>query len=193
MLRPVLITPPVNRIVDLVTAKLHCRVDFTDDDTLITSLILAAESYLDGYSGILGRALINQTWEQSFDSFDSLRLPVGIASNIASLKYYDTNNVQQTLVNTTYQLFTNEAYSFADLAPTKSWPSIYTRPDSVTVQWIAGYGPNATDVPAAIVQAIKMLLGHWYENRGTVVMDMKTEDMPMASTALLAPFRRIGV
>ena len=193
MLRPVLITAPATRIVDLTAAKQHCRVDHADDDTLITALIAAAESYLDGYSGICGRALINQTWEQSFSGFGCLRLPVGIASSVVSVKYYDATNALQTLAAPTYQLFTDALGSYVDLAPDQSWPSVYTRADAVKVQWVAGYGATADQVPSAIVQAAKMMIGHWYENRETVSSEAKSGEIPFAAAALLAPFRRVGV
>ena len=62
---PVLITPPAAQPVTLPEAKAHCRVDGSDDDALITGLIAAAVGHLDGWSGVLGRCIMPQTWRIS--------------------------------------------------------------------------------------------------------------------------------
>lgn len=62
---PVLVTPPTAQIVSLDEAKLHCRVDHAEDDTLIATYISAAIGHLDGWTGVLGRCLMPQTWRVS--------------------------------------------------------------------------------------------------------------------------------
>lgn len=59
---PVLVTPPVGPVVDLIELKQHLRVDHGDDDALIASLQLAAVAHMDGWTGILGRCILAQTW-----------------------------------------------------------------------------------------------------------------------------------
>ena len=38
--------------------------------------------------------------------------------------------------------------------------------DAIKITWIAGYGDNATDVPASIRRGIIMTASHLYTNRG---------------------------
>ena len=64
MHRPVLVTPPAETPVSRTEAKAHLRVDGTGDDDLIDGLIDAAVAHLDGYTGILGRCMVTQTWRQ---------------------------------------------------------------------------------------------------------------------------------
>lgn len=210
MLRPTLITPaPPLTLVTLAEAKGHCRVDDTDNDDVITALVAAAESHLDGYSGRLGRALLAQTWEQKFWNFYEcaglglrdnereigkfpfiykIRLPVGIASSIESIKYFDVNNTEQTLDPSVYQLLADERGSYISLKPNQSWPGIFYREDAITIQWKAGYGTAAASVPAAIKVAMKMMVAHWFENRGVILADKRMESLPLAVEALIAPF-----
>lgn len=47
-LSPVRTAAPAELPITLAEAKAHCRVDYTDDDAFITSLIGAAVSHLDG-------------------------------------------------------------------------------------------------------------------------------------------------
>src|SRR4051794_4197557 len=67
-MRLVQITPPSVEPVTLAEAKLHCKVDFTDDDALITSLIAAARMVCETR---LRQALVTQTWVLYLDSFPS--------------------------------------------------------------------------------------------------------------------------
>lgn len=192
MLAPKLIIEPETQLVVLADAKLHVRVDFPDDDDLILALIVSATMYLDGYSGILGRALITQTWSQQFSRFcDGQRLAVGDVTTITSIKYFDSDNVEQTLDASVYEFFTDQLGPYVALKPGQVWPASYNRIDAVTIAYVAGYG-DADDVPGPIKQAILMMVGHHYQHRETA-SSMKIEELPFSVSALIAPFRRIQV
>lgn len=62
---PVLVTPPASKPVTLADAKEHMHVDHDDDDAVISGYIDSAVSYLDAQTGILGRAIMPQTWRVS--------------------------------------------------------------------------------------------------------------------------------
>lgn len=193
MLTPVRTVAPAVTPVSVAEAKANSRVDTSDDDTLIGVLIDAAVAHLDGYAGTLGRALVQQTWRQDVAAFiDPLRLPVGNVMAISSITYYDSSNALQTLSTDVYTAMSDERGSYVTLKPDQSWPSVYSRPDAVRVTWTAGYGANASDVPAAIRQAILLMVSSWYENRETTVIGTIVADLPMGSQALLAPYRRVG-
>lgn len=59
---------PVTEPVSLDEAKLHLRVDLTDEDTLIDTLIAAAREDCEKFQN---RAYISQTWELWLDAFPS--------------------------------------------------------------------------------------------------------------------------
>ncbi len=195
MLRPVQTIAPSGAIVTLDEAKSHLRVDYSDDDTLIQGLIDGAVSHLDGYSGILGRPLLNQTWAQSFVDFSASpwRLRFADLQSISSIKYYDLANVQQTLSTSIYSVLTDEIGPYITLVSGQSYPNIYSRDDAVTVTWVCGYGVDATKIPADIKVAIKMMVAHWYENRGVIVTEKRLEIIPMAVDALLVKYSRVAV
>lgn len=191
MLSPVRTVAPASQIVTLAEAKLHLAVSNTDFDALIAGLISAATDHLDGYSGILGRALITQTWRQDFAGFSGcMRLPVGNLLSVSSVSYYDVDNSQQTLSTDVYSALSDAIGPLLVLNSGSSWPATYPRQDAVRVTWTAGYGPSASDVPAAIKQAILLLVGHWYANREAVSAGGSPAELPMGVTALIDPFRR---
>lgn len=195
MLAPVRSVAPAVAILTTSEAKAHLRVDTSDEDTLIDALVSAATSHMDGHSGILGRALITQTWYQDFDAFSScMRLPVGNLIAISSVAYYDANNSTQTLANTVYTAFSDAIGPYLTLKPDQDWPSSYARPDAIRVTWTAGYGATAASVPEAIRHAARLMVGHWYENREAVnIGSGQPVDVPMTVDRLLMPFRRVGV
>lgn len=191
MLAPVRTVAPSASLVTLTEAKLHCRIDGPDEDVLLGALVKAAHDHIDGYSGVLGRALLTQTWRQDFDAFsDTMRLPVGNLLAVSSITYYDSTNAQQTLASSVYTGFSDTFGPYVTRKPGQVWPGTYTRPDAVSVTWTAGYGPAASDVPAPVKQAALLLIGHWYANREAVSADAGMS-VPFAVDALLAPFRRL--
>lgn len=189
MPRLVRVTPPAVTPVSLVEAKAHLRVDHSDDDALITALIEAATGHLDGWTGILGRALINQTWRVDVPAWGyPLRLPLGPVQSVTSVAYWDVNNTDAVFAAERYSLHTDALGAAIHLNSGSSWPSVYSRQDAIRVTFVAGYGLAAADVPAPIRQAILLLVGHWYANREAVVSG-NFEQLPLAVNALLTPLR----
>lgn len=185
---PVLVKAPATLPVTLEQAKTHCRVDGTDEDEFISSLIAAATGYLDGWSGILGRCLVTQTWRQDFDRLErELRLPMPAAS-IVSITYVDATGLASTFKVPTHALKADELGSFVDIECTGlPAPAANTR---VGVTFVAGSAPE--EVAAPIRQALLLLVGHWYANREAVAQTTFKE-LPMAVSSLLAPYRRVSL
>ena len=60
---PTLVTAPSADIVSIQDLKAHLRVTNSDEDLLIAALGDAARAYLDGWTGVLGRCIMPQTWQ----------------------------------------------------------------------------------------------------------------------------------
>lgn len=196
MLRPIRTVAPTTRIVSLEDAKLHLRVDADDENDLIAALVLAAESYVDGWSGVLGRCLINQTWEITFGNWPAGCMDLCFPDvSLVSVKYVDADNVEQTLSGSTYELLQGPRNSILRWLDTFTAPLVKDSEKAITVTITAGFGDAAEDIPQAIIQAAKLLIGAWYENREETVMAVSVGKLPesIAVTALLSPFRRVGL
>lgn len=194
MLRPALVTAPADIPVTLTEAKAWMWVDHSSHDTLITSMLAGAVAHLDGYTGILGRCIINQTWRVDLPDWPAdgdIRLPFPDVSSVM-VKYSDTNDAEQTVSAALYETMQDHRGSFVRFKEGFTSPGVYDdRTDAVRVTLVAGFGAAAANVPEAVKTAIKMLAAHWYANREAVGVAM--QEVPLGVTALLAPYRRIGV
>lgn len=196
MYRPVLVTPPAIKPVTLTEAKAWLDIGYTDKDTVITGLIGAATAHLDGWTGILGRCLCEQTWRQDFDDFRScLRLPLFPVISITSVKYTDTNDAEQTIASENYTLKNDDLGTYVEFTSSYSFPSLNTESAAVRVTYLAGYAdiagtPKTSSVPDDIKNAIALLVRHWFDNPGAVVVGVTAQQLPQGVDALLAKHRR---
>lgn len=195
MLRPIRVSPPAIAPVSLADAKSAANVDSTDDDVLIQSMIDAAVSHLDGWSGVLGRCLINQTWRISFSDWPfcryiRLRFP---DVSVATVKYFDEDNSEQTVPSEFVTRLEDDRGVIIRFSDGFNFPSVFgDRGDGVQVEFTAGYGAQVEDVPKAIRTAILLIVAHWYNNREASIEGLQSE-IPFGASALIAPFRRVGV
>jgi len=185
-LKPI-ITPPTELPVTIAQIKAQSIVDFADDDVLLDSYIRAATAYLDGHSGILGRAIMPQAVVQKWSDFSCPRLPYGTVSAVASVDYYDEDNTLQNLTGWTLLEDEAGAYLYLD----GDFPDTYDRPDAVSVSYTAGY-VDAASVPESIKLAISMLAAGWYCARESIEGE-RVSSVPFGIEYLIAPHRLVGV
>lgn len=190
-----LVTGPTQEPVTLSEAKAHCRIAISDDDGLLAGYILAARVYLEETSG---RAFLSQTWDYIIDHdwpwfldldtnrhIRQIQIPKAPLQSVTSITYVDTDGATQTLASNQYVV--DEAPTIGRIYPAYSvqWPTVRCQPEAITVRFVAG----SASTHDAIRQAILLLVGHWYENRETVVIGQAPAEMPMAVSALIAPYR----
>ena len=186
-----LVEGPAVPLLSLAEAKAHCRVDYSDDDDLLTAYVQAATDMVDAEWGELGRALVTQRWRATMPAFpasghfDITPPPV---QQITSITYYDTDNAEQTLSSGVYRLTVNGEFASVDLLDGASWPQTYARADAVSVDFDAGYGDAASDVPEGIRLAVRLMVGHWYEQRAAVT-EKSMSALPLGIRSLLNKYR----
>lgn len=170
--------------VSLEFVKVHLRVDHTDDDDYITSLINAAADYCSSYTQ---RALLTTNVVAICDSFQkTLELPLSPCQSIESVIYLDSSGSEQTLDASKYKLNTYaEPSTFVML---NGWPDTLWQFDAVKITYTSGY-ESADDIPAQIKQAILLIVGHYYENREESVKGTIISEIPLASKYLLDQVR----
>lgn len=149
-------------------AKLNLKLDDgTTEDALLDIIIQAAREDIEQKTG---RSLITQEREIKLDYFpcyDSIYITHGPVQTVDAVKYFDSDDEEQTLDDDLYWVDTHS--TVARVVIKNSWPSTKTRPNAVTVEYTAGYGDSATDVPGPLKSACLIATAWLYENRDQVV------------------------
>lgn len=197
------LTPPDEEPFDTTAAKLHLRETNTDQDALIGSLIVAARERAETFTR---RAFIEQSWKLTLDSFPCgggsildrfnsrslsdrcIRIPMPPLISVESVKYIDLGGVLQTMDPADYSVDIGSLPGKIDLGYGLPWPSARAEANAVRIEFTCGYG-EATDVPALIKAAMKLDIGHLFENRESVLVGANAAELPMASQNLLWNFR----
>lgn len=194
-----LTTPPAADFLDDASVWDHLRVPLSgspaepEDKTLIDLYRDGAQAHLDGVAGILGRALITQTWTMKLTGFpceDKIVLPAPPLQSVTSITYKDSNGDTQTFASSNYVVVTGGALAkgYVRLASGATWPATYDHPEAVTIVFVAGYGAAATDVPASIRAAGLLLVEDAYRHRSAQSIDFEVHENP-AVDRLLATYR----
>lgn len=188
-----LITAAALDPVDLATVKAHLRVEHSGDDALIAFYLGAIASTLQGKDGSLGRALITQTWDLYLDAFPcaEILLPLAPLQSVTSIKYDDTNGVEQTISASNYTVDSVSEPGWIAPNANYSWPDTLEAVNAVRVRFVAGYGNNPSDVPPAIRAAILLATATLYEHRESVVVGEQggAVELPGSVRHLLSTFK----
>lgn len=185
-------TAPSEDPVTLDEAKLFLRIDGTDEDALITSLITAATRKVENY---LDRFLITQTWDVWLDFIplekrdarnfggndwwdgvlegpiswlrkepDLIQLPRGPVQSVSSFTVYDKSDSSSAFTDFNLDNITDAARVY--LKENSQWPTDLRSRNAIQIKTVYGYGDNGSDVPADIITAIKIILSEIYNDRG---------------------------
>lgn len=190
-------------------AKNYLRLDadLTQDDTLIAVLISAARAYAESYCN---RSLILQGWQLLLDSFPSpqafgvpwgqpwsipanaIQLERGPVITLDSIKYRDMGGTLQTMAPGLYTLDASSPMPRVTPVFGAVWPVSLPQIGAVQVNYTAGYGAAATDVPAGIRQWLLLRVSTLYRNREEVAIlgRGKVDPLPFVD-CLLDPYRVI--
>lgn len=129
--------------VTTTEAKNFCRIDVTDDDTLIGSIITAARQVCENYSGI---SFITRTITATLqNSCGNIYLPYGPVSTISSYLDRDGNAINDPKVY-------GEKFKFIQ----------YPTDDYLKVTYSAGYSTIPPNLKTALLNQIQWM----YDNRG---------------------------
>ena len=175
---PKQIEPPTFAALTLDEAKEHLRLDHTDEDTLVESLIKAAQGHLDGPNGVLSIVLTDSRWEESVDAAgcQSLYLQQQPIRSLHSVSV-DGAALSPDDFYLHHQRSGRAVVQFSSIQRGK-----------ITVQYNAG-AEDAAAVPEPIKQAMRLHIGSLYELRETEAIGVNVSRLPHYDI-LIGPYRR---
>ncbi len=151
----------------LTLVKQQRRFSSTTLDELFLIWMAASRQYLEEATG---RQCITAIWELWLDRFPwsrTIELPHPPLQRIVSVLYDDVDGDEQTLDDTLYRIIAPSGdYAVRGqivLTENAAWPATRCHAKAVRIQYAAGYGDAATDMPALVTYALLMLVGHFHK------------------------------
>lgn len=189
----ILLAGPATEPVSLADAKAFLRVDSTEEDALITTLLAAARVHVES---VTRRAMIDQNWRVVLDSWPQsgeIRLPIGPFRALIAVTVYDQADSATSLSLAQFLPETAGAPGRIILPGHVEGAPLLRERFAIEVDYTAGYGASGADVPSALKQAMLTLVGHWFENREAVLMAGSGAIVPHGFDALVQPYRQVGL
>jgi uncharacterized phiE125 gp8 family phage protein len=211
--------------VDLATIKAFLRVDSAAEDAEIASMVTDARQWVEERTG---RRLMTQQVQWVLDLHwknpgivtpgdpdlslperyadkmirtglwlrhqPHVRFPVAPVQSIESFTYrLGGQDVTYDLTNTRVEpegMIVFDPYAVPPLSDEQF--------AALTITCVCGYGNAPSMIPASFTRAVKMLCGHWYENRGLyyesgMYQRIVDGEMEASLTKLLATKRKLGL
>ena len=186
-----LVTDATAEPVQIGEAKQYCRIDQTDEDDLIRSLIVAARRHVEKETGL---ALRTQTWTAVIDrwpdgqgqgfggpwwdgtrqvpislitSTTTLEIPKRPFQAVTSIKLRDAYGTLNTVDPSVYFTEVSDMRGRVNRVLGRVWPTIIlANSGAIEITFTAGFDAAPySGIPQDLVTAIKMLIKHWFDNR----------------------------
>lgn len=186
-----LLVPPASEPVSLAEAKTYLRVDNSDEDALITTLIAAARMHVEGTTG---RALIEQTWRVLLDDWPvdrMIELPVAPLRSLTAVRAYDADGDVTAISLAQFQPETATERARLILPNGVSDSPVLRDFNGIEVDYIAGYADAPTNVPDDLKRACLVLIGHWFEHRDAVFVAGSGAIIPDRFDELLRAYKQV--
>ncbi len=188
----ILLSGPAVEPITLAEAKQFIRVEHDDDDDIIAALIAGSRIHVETQTR---RALITQSWRLTRDVWPELGcvpvLPVPLRTLDVARVYRSDGS---TLAIDVAAFTVDKAAAPARLAFMRgALPAPERAVGGIEIDVTCGYGNEPDDVPEPLRQAIRLLVAHWYENRGIVAAGGDVAVLPQTVAALLAPYRVLAL
>ncbi|EGP07787.1 hypothetical protein CSIRO_2382 [Bradyrhizobiaceae bacterium SG-6C] len=184
-----LVTAPAAEPLSLADAKAFLRVEHGDDDAIITALISAARHHVEALTRC---ALITQTWRLVLDRWPDGGRIVPRIGPLRALAAVHVFNASGEASEIDPEIFAADRAAGALAAPSWSLPVPGRSTAGIELDIEVGYGA-ASDVPQRLLQAIRMLVAHWYENRGLIAIGSSVAMMPASVNAMIASHRVLSL
>ena len=176
---------PVVEPVSVAELKSFLRITHEGDDALLADMIKAARMFCENYTG---KVFISRTFKIVFDRLNDNRiipLAKGPLVSVSSVKTFDADGSDVPISSEDYTVDANRILM-------NDGVSLHLPPRNtriLEVNFIAGYGDAADDVPESIKQAILMKATYMYEQRGDIPVSAPFDMI----ASLLKPYKKIGV
>ncbi|TWT64243.1 head-tail connector protein [Rubinisphaera italica] len=172
-----ILVAPETTAVDLTTVKRHCRIDHTDDDVYLTSLINVATETIEEE---VQKTLVTTSYRLQIDAFPCgvFQVPFPPLITIDEISY-QLSGEREVLSSSKYQVDESNVPGRLKILQQPSHDSVM---GGIWIDFTAGHEP--ANVPAKLKHCLLMLVSHLYEMREPVTT-LNIKDVPWSIQLLL--------
>ncbi len=178
---------PAAEPVTLADVKAHLRLDGDSEDELLNGLVRAAREDVERATGL---ALIEQNWRLALDDWPRegcVSVPLHPVREILAVTAYGSEGEASVIAPSGYQ---TDIASRPARVHFDGPPGALRAMNGIEIDFVAGFGEAATDVPDLLRRAIILLVAHWYEFRASFGPGDQPVSYPVDYERMIAPYRR---
>lgn len=186
----ILLTAPAVEPLTLAEAKVFLRVETNNDDDTIAALIAGARVHVEAQTR---RALITQCRRLTLDAWPAdgrLAILPALLQAVTAARVFDVANAMYAVDTSVFVL---EKGASALIFVPWALPMPGRANAAIEIDVTVGYGDAASNVPEPLRQAVRLLVAHWYENRGLAAVGHEVAVLPATVAALIAPYRMLSL
>ena len=212
---------PSLKVISLSEAKDHLKISGSDEDAYLNALIKSATTHAENFTE---RSFLPQTWEATLDSIQyhkgsnewwdgkrevsigsvkgresEITLRRGRIESIKSFKYFTLGDVELVFDSENYFLDKGNFTGRIILKNGRTWPTGLRNRLAVKITYEAFIADTKSELNADIIEAVKLILAHLYENRGDSVslstnkLSTKGVGIPETAMFMLSPYRALSL
>ncbi|MGJ3263970.1 MAG: head-tail connector protein [Salinarimonas sp.] len=183
---PLYLAGPAVEPVGVPEMRAFLRLEHADEDALIGTLLRAARLVVEATTRLV---VLEQSWRIALARVPEdgvVRLPLAPVIAVSEVRAFDAEDVASVVPVSDWRLERR-----ADPVRIVLSGAALEARGGVEIDLTAGFGATAEAAPAPLVQAIRLLAAHWFENRGDGPPQTERASLPLDVAALVAPFRRL--
>lgn len=190
-----LVTPASAEPVSVDQARAHARLG-PSDGAEAADLLLKLQTARADRESFTQRQFVTATWLLTQCEFErEIDLPRPPLQSVTWVKYYDADNVLQTVDSSKYRVHhpsgDRAGHGEIEFDACYQFPVVYPREDAVQIQFVAGYGDDGESVPAPLRHAILLVFAELYAFREEQTVGSVTKNL-RAADDLCWPYRVIS-
>ncbi|QFR31718.1 head-tail connector protein [Ancylobacter sp. TS-1] len=181
----ILLAGPTVEPLTLAEAKTYLRVDHDAEDALIASLLTAARATVEA---LTRRCLIDQDWRLVRDAWPASGLIPVPVNPLRAILAAHVIGAEGGDVEVPLTAFTADTARLPALIRVErgAVPAPGRPLAGIALDLRAGHGPGADHVPSPLVEAVRVVLAHFYEHRD---VPGPGAAFPARLDALVGPYR----
>lgn len=184
---PIALAGPAVEPVTLAAAKRYLRLDGSEEDELVSALITAGRLTVERAARL---ALVEQSWRlrlQAWPPDRAVPVPLHPVIGVLAVRLVGAAGPPTVLAADLYRL--DDGGDPVRLLVDPAAPDPAGALGAIEIDLACGFGATGAAVPEPLLQAIRIMVAHWFEHRGDDVA-RSGPALPPDARALMAPYLR---